>query len=123
MRPEPFYTFGVRGQLRTVKASLAQGLPPRMVQIFDELGDTWGYKLFGTRTIITRDPRNIQAVLATQFDGTFERMWCGAGALNCCRFQVGDGSRRNASAFGHKGDLHAGWSGLEGQPCSAPPQL
>ncbi|KAI5846839.1 cytochrome P450 [Tricharina praecox] len=39
-----------------------------MVRACDELGDTWGYKLFGTRTIITRDPRNIQAMLATQFD-------------------------------------------------------
>jgi hypothetical protein len=33
------------------------------------MGDTWAYTLFGTRTILTRDQRNIQAMLATQFDG------------------------------------------------------
>ncbi|KAA8893840.1 putative cytochrome P450 alkane hydroxylase [Sphaerosporella brunnea] len=68
MRPEPWYTFGLRGQLATVKASKAQRLPLRMVQMCDALGETWAYSLFGTRTIITRDQRNIQAVLATQFD-------------------------------------------------------
>jgi hypothetical protein len=69
MRKEPFYTFGLQGQLRTIMAAKAQRLPERMVESCEEMGDTWAYTLFGTRTILTRDQRNIQAMLATQFDG------------------------------------------------------
>lgn len=70
MRPESWYTFGLAGQLRTIKSAQAQRLPARMAELCEELGDTWAYTLFGTRTIITRDHRNVQAMLATQFDGS-----------------------------------------------------
>lgn len=32
---------------------------------------TWQYQLFGSKTIMTNEPQNIQAILATQF-GTFD---------------------------------------------------
>lgn len=32
---------------------------------------TWSYKIFGVKIIVTHEPQNIQAILATQF-GTFD---------------------------------------------------
>jgi hypothetical protein len=94
MRPEGWFTFGLRGQLRTVKASKEQRLPLRMMQLCDELSETWGYSLFGTRTIITRDQRNIQAVLATQFDGwSFIPGSFDGKADSSVRLCTGNGSR------------------------------
>ena len=54
---------------RLIKADKAQVVPDELVAIAEELvAPTWEQKLLGDRSIVTIDPKNIQAVLATQFN-------------------------------------------------------
>ena len=51
-----------------IQADKAQVLPDEFVRIANELGvSTWEQSLFGDPSFFTTDPKNIQAVLATQF--------------------------------------------------------
>ena len=52
-----------------MQADKAQVVPNEIVDIHREVGvNTWNQNFFGTDVIATVDPKNIQAVLATQFN-------------------------------------------------------
>jgi hypothetical protein len=54
---------------RLVKADQAQVVPDEMIKIANELGvSTWEQNFLGDPSFVTTDPKNIQAVLATQFN-------------------------------------------------------
>ena len=54
---------------RLIKADRDEVVPDEMVRISDELGvSTWEQNFLGDPSIVTTDPKNIQAVLATQFN-------------------------------------------------------
>ena len=54
---------------RLIKADKAQVIPDEIVAIYDELKvNTWSQNMLGDSFIVTVDPKNIQAVLATQFN-------------------------------------------------------
>jgi hypothetical protein len=51
-----------------IQADKAQVLPDEFVRVANELGvSTWEQSLFGDPSFVTTDPKNIQAILATQF--------------------------------------------------------
>lgn len=63
------YPLGVDLVWRLVKADKAQVIPDEMVAIYNELKvNTWSQNMLGDSFIATVDPKNIQAVLATQFN-------------------------------------------------------
>ena len=66
------WPFGIDMVWRLIRADKAQVVPDEIVAISLELGvPTWEQNFFGDSSIATTDPRNIQALLATQF-GDFE---------------------------------------------------
>ena len=63
------YPFGIDMATRVMKADKLQIVPDEMHQIFLELGkSTWEMNFLGTMVFVTSDPKNIQAILATQFN-------------------------------------------------------
>ncbi|KAI9802346.1 MAG: hypothetical protein M1833_001852 [Piccolia ochrophora] len=64
------WPFGIGEIQRILKADAEKRFPDDMVERFDEVGPdthTYEYSMFGTNVVFTRDPKNIQAMLATQF--------------------------------------------------------
>ncbi|KAF3905685.1 hypothetical protein ABW21_db0209876 [Orbilia brochopaga] len=59
--------FGVDHLSMVVKQAKRQDLPEFYRWNYDEFGDTFVVKMIGSTTVSTRDPRNIQALLATRF--------------------------------------------------------
>jgi hypothetical protein len=62
------WPFGIDVVLRMAKASKQQRLPDFIVERYDAMARyTWRTKLLGSEFYTTADPRNIQAILVTQF--------------------------------------------------------
>ena len=62
------WPLGVEFMLRLVKADKEKVLPDEFLRIARELGvPTWEQNFLGDHAIVTLDPKNIQAILATQF--------------------------------------------------------
>ena len=55
---------------RVVKADREKCVPDMFLAVYEELGcpSTWTQLFLGTETLVTVDPKNIQAILATQFN-------------------------------------------------------
>jgi hypothetical protein len=54
---------------RLIKADQAQVVPDELIKISNELGvSTWEQNFLGDASFVTMDPKNIQAVLAIQFN-------------------------------------------------------
>jgi cytochrome P450 len=71
--PVPFepthWPFGIDTIRRSLLADREQRTPDFVFSRFEAMGCyTWGISLLGTSNLITAEPRNIQALLATQFD-------------------------------------------------------
>ncbi len=68
---------------RLMKADTEKRVPDLFLDVYEELGRvaTWKQYFLGTDAILTVDPKNIQAILATQFND----------------FAIGDGRRKNFS--------------------------
>ncbi len=68
---------------RLIKADKEKRIPDLFLNIYEELGRpaTWKQYFLGDDSILTVDPKNIQAILATQFND----------------FSLGEGRRRNFS--------------------------
>ena len=70
----PYYNaeklpFGINFYRRISKADKAKLVPQEFEAIYKEHHrPTWYFNIFGTYNLATVDPRNIQAILATQFD-------------------------------------------------------
>ena len=63
------YPFGVDLALRLMKADKENVVPDEIELIFNELGhETFEQNFLGTLNFVTIDPKNIQALLATQFN-------------------------------------------------------
>ena len=61
--------FGLDMVHRTLKADRENVLPNVLLDIYNELGvGTFEQKFLGTRNFVTYEPKNIQAILATQFE-------------------------------------------------------
>jgi hypothetical protein len=62
--------FGIDMVLRIMKADEERRLPDMFIEVYEELGRpaTWTQYFAGAETIVTADPKNIQAILATQFN-------------------------------------------------------
>lgn len=62
--------FGVDLVLRIMKADREKRLPDMFLDLHAELGQpsTFVHQFFGQDDLITMDPKNIQAILATQFN-------------------------------------------------------
>lgn len=60
--------FGIDSMLMLMKSLREFRFPVALMELHDQMGDTYGCMLFGMRSIRTRDPRNIKAILATQFE-------------------------------------------------------
>ncbi|KAL3423419.1 cytochrome P450 [Phlyctema vagabunda] len=59
---------GIDNLLRALAADRAQQFPVDLIKHFEDLGtNTYRYQILGATNIRTADPRNIQAILATQF--------------------------------------------------------
>lgn len=72
-RPAPFrpykWPFGADMVWRVIKADRDQVVPDEVVRIAEEMGvSTFEQNLLGDLNIVTTDPKNIQALLATQFN-------------------------------------------------------
>ena len=61
---------GIDFVLRALKADKEKLFPTDMMNVYHEVGNvaTWNYEILGNSTYMTVDPKNIQAILATQFD-------------------------------------------------------
>ncbi|KAL1801281.1 hypothetical protein ACET3X_001623 [Alternaria dauci] len=71
--PVPFeptrWPLGIDTVRRSLKADKEQRTPDFVTGRFETMGRyTWGLSLLGTSNLITAEPRNVQALLATQFD-------------------------------------------------------
>jgi hypothetical protein len=55
---------------RVMKADKEKSIPDMFLQVYEELGcpPTWVQYFLGVDNIVTADPKNIQAILATQFN-------------------------------------------------------
>lgn len=63
------YPFGIDNLLRALNADKAQRFPVDMIQrTIDNDAITYRYSIIGSTNIFTADPKNIQAILATNFD-------------------------------------------------------
>lgn len=63
------WPLGIDSVRRALKADKEQRTPDFVAARFEATGrHTWGLSLLGTFNIITADPRNVQAILATQFE-------------------------------------------------------
>jgi hypothetical protein len=62
--------FGIDLAWRVMKASQERRVPDMFLEVYEELGwpKTWVQYFLGSDTISTVDPKNIQAILATQFN-------------------------------------------------------
>ncbi|KAK3939387.1 cytochrome P450 [Diplogelasinospora grovesii] len=59
---------GIDNLLRTLAADRAKQFPVDLIRRFEEVGtNTYRYQVLGARNFRTVDPKNIQAILATQF--------------------------------------------------------
>jgi hypothetical protein len=67
---EPFrWPLGIDVIRRSLRADREQRTPDHVAARFGAMGCyTWGLSLLGTSNLITAEPRNVQALLATQFD-------------------------------------------------------
>ena len=54
---------------RILKASKEKRVPDLFLELYEEMDHaaTWWQRMLGNETILTVDPKNIQAILATQF--------------------------------------------------------
>lgn len=59
---------GIRGYRELMKTLKAKRAQEASVERFEEVGDTYASTMFGRTVVDTRDPENIKAILATQFD-------------------------------------------------------
>ncbi|OJK00234.1 hypothetical protein ASPACDRAFT_28378 [Aspergillus aculeatus ATCC 16872] len=63
------WPFGIDSVRRSLEADRAQQFPADVLQRFQELGTyTYRYNVLGSKNLRTADPKNIQAILATQFN-------------------------------------------------------
>lgn len=61
--------FGIDMALRLIKADKEQRVPDEVERVYHEVGhDTFEQNFLGTPNFVTFDPKNIQALLATQFN-------------------------------------------------------
>jgi len=61
--------FGLDGVMRALKADRAKQFPNMLEDIYHEVGAaTWSANTMGSHVLMTVDPKNIQAILATQFN-------------------------------------------------------
>ena len=73
-QPAPYraskYPFGIDSILRALQADRDKLFMDMLSDIFHELGDppTFSQSIAGSVTFMTMDPKNIQAILATQFN-------------------------------------------------------
>jgi cytochrome P450 len=65
--PRNSLPWGIERIVRAMKADRVQQFPEFMTARCEKEGHTHQYSLFGTRGFMTNDPKNIQALLATQF--------------------------------------------------------
>ncbi|KAL2126695.1 hypothetical protein VTI74DRAFT_388 [Chaetomium olivicolor] len=62
------WPLGIDNLLRALRADRAQHFPEDLIKRFETLGtNTYRYQVLGARNLRTADPKNIQAILATQF--------------------------------------------------------
>lgn len=60
---------GIDILLKTIEADKQQRLPDYIVERFNKIGRyTWRASILGSSNLVSADPRNIQAILATQFN-------------------------------------------------------
>ncbi|KAL1954677.1 hypothetical protein VTO42DRAFT_829 [Malbranchea cinnamomea] len=88
---------GYREVLQSIKEKRAQ---ETSVQRFEEYGDTFVSSFFGRPMVITRDPENIKAILATQF----EEFSLGEARYNSLAPFLGDGIFTHTYGGGPKGE-------------------
>ncbi|KAK4494803.1 hypothetical protein PRZ48_014159 [Zasmidium cellare] len=63
------WPFGIDILLKVIEADKEQRLPDYIVDRFNKIGRyTWKANILGASNIVTAEPRNIQAILATQFN-------------------------------------------------------
>ena len=68
-KQENNWPFGVDRLRKLLRADAAKVFPDFMLQRFMEMGvNTFEFNLIGTQGYLTADPKNIQAILATQFN-------------------------------------------------------
>ena len=72
------WPFGLDRLRNALRADLNKNFPDFMIQRFEDIGaNTWRFNILGTEGYSTADPKNIQAILATQFNdfslGPFRR--------------------------------------------------
>ena len=92
---------GIRGYRRVAQQVKEKRAQDGSVQRYEEFGDTYSSSLFGRSIIDTRDPDNIKAILATQFD----------------QFSLGEGRETSFVPFLGKGIFtHVYGGGLKGEP-------
>lgn len=69
IRRQHHWPLGIDLILKLVKADKEQVLPHELLKVHSELGrSSWVQQVMGTDIIITNEPENIKAVLATQFN-------------------------------------------------------
>ena len=71
--PVPFeptrWPLGIDLVIRGLWADKDQSTPDFVTMRFESMGRyTWGLSLLGTSNLVTAEPRNVQAILATQFE-------------------------------------------------------
>jgi hypothetical protein len=61
---------GIDFARRIMKADQERRVPDMFLEVYEELGglNTWVQYFLGSDTLVTVDPKNIQAILATQFN-------------------------------------------------------
>ena len=63
------YPFGVEFAVRLMRADKENVIPSEIETIFEEVGhETFEQNFMGTLNFVTADPKNLQAMLATQFN-------------------------------------------------------
>lgn len=63
------WPLGIDILLKTIEADKQQRLPDYIVERFNTIGQyTWRANILGSSNLVTAEPRNIQAILATQFN-------------------------------------------------------
>jgi cytochrome P450 len=87
LRPSSDPFFGLDILLTNLSQLKAHCRVKKLHASFAELGATYGFYLFGKRTIATSDPRNVQFVLSTQY----EKFGVGPGRLRGSGPIIGEG--------------------------------
>ena len=106
--------------LRAQLAAIAENRLFKYQQPFiDDLGPNFMIKMLGATGYTTIDPKNLEAILSTRFEGPpSQPLFGGVQATlltKICRLRFGR-STRSSAAFHRRRNFHARWDSLETFP-------